>query len=166
MRTESVTRVKNNVITADTVSSDEIDIQAPIELVWEVLVDFANYSAWNSFCPSCEARLEIGSPIKMQVDLGAGLQEQVEYICRIDPPQAIAWKMNTAPGDPIHAVRTQYLQALDDSTTRYVSVDEFSGEAMAAMLEGLGKAVEEGFNRCGYGLKRYCEQLHAQGGGR
>ena len=151
------------MITADTVSSDQIDIQAPIELVWEVLVDFPNYQAWNTFCPRCEAQLEIGSAIRMQVDLGFGLQEQVEYICRIEPPTAIAWKMNTAPGDPIHAVRTQYLQALDENTTRYVSVDEFSGEAVAGMMDSLGKAVEEGFNRCGYGLKQYCEQLHAKG---
>jgi len=97
------------VITEDTVSSDEIEIQAPVELVWSVLVDFANYGAWNRFCPVCEAELVMGSPVKMQVDLGFGLQEQVEYICRIDPGAAIAWKMDTKPGDPIHATRTQYL---------------------------------------------------------
>ena len=64
------------MITEDTVSSDEIEIHAPVELVWQVLVDFANYGAWNKFCPVCEAELVIGSPVKMQVDLGFGLQEQ------------------------------------------------------------------------------------------
>ncbi len=67
------------MITADTVSSDEITIEAPIQLVWDVLVNFSDYGSWNSFCPQCEAALEIGSPIKMQVDLGFGLQEQVEH---------------------------------------------------------------------------------------
>ena len=153
------------MITADTVSSDEITIAAPIQLVWEVLVNFADYGKWNSFCPECEAALEIGSPIKMQVDLGFGLQEQVEYICRIDPPNAIAWKMDTKPGDPIHAVRTQYIRQVDENTTVYVSVDEFSGEGMPMMMETLGKAVEDGFNACGYGLKRYAEQLFAENGG-
>ncbi len=153
------------MITADTVSSDEITIAAPIELVWKVLVTFEDYGKWNRFCPECEATLEVGSPIRMQVDLGFGLQEQVEYICRIEPPHAIAWKMATSPGDPIHAVRTQTLRRIDEATTRYVSVDEFSGEGVPMMMETLGKAVEDGFNTCGYGLKRYAEQLFADKGG-
>ena len=153
------------MMTADTVSSDEITIDAPIQLVWDILVNFADYGRWNSFCPDCEAALEIGSPIRMQVDLGFGLQEQVEYICRIDPPHAIAWKMDTRPGDPIHAVRTQYLRRVDDSTTVYVTVDEFSGDGVPQMMDALGKAVEDGFNACGYGLKRYAEQLYDEQGG-
>ena len=153
------------MITADTVSSDEITIDAPIQLVWDVLVNFADYGKWNTFCPECDAELEIGSPIRMQVDLGFGLQEQVEYICRIDPPQAIAWKMDTKPGDPIHAVRTQYLRQVDETTTVYVSVDEFSGDGVPMMMETLGKAVEDGFNNCGYGLKRHAEQLFTEKGG-
>ena len=149
------------MITEDTVSSDEITIEAPIQLVWDVLVDFANYGEWNEFCPSCEAELEMGSPVRMQVDLGMGLQEQVEYICLIEPPTTIAWRMENKPGDPIHAVRTQYLKAIDDSSCTYVSVDEFSGEAVAPMMEAMAKGVETGFNRCGYGLKAYCEKLVA-----
>ncbi|GHD27297.1 SRPBCC domain-containing protein [Parahalioglobus pacificus] len=149
------------MITDSTVSSDEILIHAPIKLVWEILVDFGNYRAWNDFCPKCEAELTLGSPITMQVDLGFGLQEQVEYICRIEPPRAIAWKMNTQPGDPVHALRTQTLEAVDDATTRYVSIDEFSGEGVPMMMETLGAAVETGFNQCGYGLKKYSEQRYA-----
>ncbi len=150
------------MITEDTVSSDEITIDAPIQLVWDVLVDFANYGEWNAFCPSCEAELEMGSPVRMQVDLGMGLQEQVEYICLLEPPNAIAWRMENKPGDPIHAVRTQYLKAIDDNSCTYVSVDEFSGEALAPMMEAMAKGVEAGFNRCGYGLKAYCEKLAAE----
>ncbi len=153
------------MITADTVSSDEITINAPIQLVWDVLVNFADYGKWNTFCPVCDAKLELDSPIRMQVDLGFGLQEQVEYICRIEAPHAIAWKMDTKPGDPIHALRTQYLRKIDDTTTSYVSVDEFSGEGVPMMMETLGKAVEDGFNACGYGLQRYAEQLFADNGG-
>jgi len=147
------------MMTESTVSSDEITIHAPVELVWDILVDFGNYGQWNSFCPQCEAELVLGSPIKMQVDLGFGLQEQVEYISRIEAPSAIAWKMDTRPGDPIHAERTQFLRKVDDTTTVYVSVDEFAGEGVPMMMETLGKAVEDGFNACGQGLKKQAERL-------
>lgn len=149
------------MITQDTVSSDVVVIEAPASLVWGVLVDFENYGKWNEFCPSCEAELILGSPVKMQVDLGFGLQEQIEYLCRIDEGEAIAWRMDNNPGDPIHAVRTQYINVLSSERCSYVSVDEFSGEASPGMIDMMGKAVESGFNLCAYGLKEYCEALYA-----
>ena len=85
------------MISHDTISSDLIEIQAPREFVWDILVDFENYGAWNQFCPRCEADLVLGAPIKMQVDLGFGLQEQTEKICLIQAPEAISWKMDTQP---------------------------------------------------------------------
>lgn len=149
------------MITEDTVSSDVVVIEAPIDLVWDILVDFQNYGRWNTFCPSCEAELVLGTAVKMQVDLGFGLQEQIEYMRRIDPCEAIAWGMENKPGDPIHAVRTQYLNKLEEARTSYVSVDEFSGEALPGMMELMAGPVEAGFNLCAYNLKEYCEQLYA-----
>ena len=150
------------MITEDTVSSDEVEIQAPASLVWEVLVDFEHYGQWNTFCPSAEASLELGSPIRMQVDLGFGLQEQVEYICRIEPESTIAWKMANRPEDPIHAVRTQTLTAIAADRCRYVSVDVFSGPDTADMMQAMAGPVEAGFNRCAYDLKAHCEALYQQ----
>jgi uncharacterized protein YndB with AHSA1/START domain len=148
------------MITEDTVSSEEVVIEAPIELVWEVLVDFAGYGAWNSFCPQAVAVLAPGEPIRMQVDLGFGLQEQVETICRIEPPTVIAWRMDNRPGDPIHAVRTQTLTELGAARCSYLSVDEFGGPGMAEMMGALGAAVEAGFKRCARDLKNHCEALY------
>ncbi len=149
------------MITEDTVSSDEVLIEAPAELVWDVLTDFENYGAWNEFCPSAEATLEIGSPVVMKVNLGGKLMDQTEYISRIDPCEAIAWGMENKPGDPVHAVRTQYLKKVSPTSCTYTSVDVFSGDGMQAMLEMAGKMVEDGFNQCAYGLKAYCEAQYA-----
>ena len=150
------------MISQNTVSSDKVEIAAPAALVWEVLVDFDSYGKWNSFCPSIEAQLVLDTPVKMQVELGFGLQEQVETMCRIDPGEAIAWRMENKPGDAIHAVRTQSLEVLDEGRCTYISVDEFAGEAAQGMMELMAKPVEDGFNSCAYGLKEYCEQLYSQ----
>jgi hypothetical protein len=131
-----------------------------VELVWAVLVDFANYNCWNTFCPSCEATLELGAAVTMQVDLGFGLMEQVEFMRRIEPGIAIAWGMQNEPGDPIHALRTQYLSQLNEQRCSYLSVDEFSGEATAQMMELMAKPVERGFNQCAYDLKAHCEKRY------
>jgi len=150
------------VITDSVVSSDEVLISAPVELVWQVLVDFENYHLWNKFCPEIKTKLEIGAPVEMMCDLGHGLQKQVEFMSLIEPNQAIAWAMENKPGDPIHAVRTQRLTVVDENSCKYISIDEFSGDSVKDMLAGFGKNVEDGFNLCAYGLKERAESLYGQ----
>ena len=48
------------MITANSVSSEEIVINAPAEVVWGVILDFANYGLWNTFCPSMKGEAVIG----------------------------------------------------------------------------------------------------------
>jgi len=154
------------MITENTVSSEEITINAPAELVWDVILDFENYGLWNTFCPSMKGEPVLGSPLEMQVDLGNGLQPQVEYITKIEPCQTVVWSMENKPGDPIHANRAQHITSIDESSCRYVSVDEFSGDMVGPMIEQMGKQVEQGFNACAAGLKKRAEELYQASGGR
>ena len=137
-------------INETSVSCDEVLIQAPAEFVWDILMDFDNYHLWNDFCPRIEAKLELGAAVAMQVDLGSGLQPQTEYITRLEAPRVITWSMANKPGDPIHADRAQYVTAIDDHSCTYLTVDEFSGEAMGPMIEAFGQLMEDGvlFFRC------------------
>ncbi len=144
------------------VSSDEVLIQAPAELVWQVLLDFPAYKDWNAFCPEIRGRAEVGSALEMQVDLGNGLQTQVETITRLEPCHTIVWSMENRPGDPIHADRTQRVTPVDEHSCRYWTVDEFSGAMARPMVEQLGAAVERGFNLCARGLKVHAESLYRQ----
>ena len=148
------------MITENSVSSDEVIINAPAELVWDVIMDFESYGLWNTFCPSMKGDAVLGSPLEMQVDLGNGLQPQVEYITKIEPCQTVVWSMENKPGDPIHANRAQHLTPIDERSCRYVSVDEFSGDMMVPMIEQLGEQVERGFNACAVGLKARAEELY------
>ena len=148
------------MITANSVSSEEIVINAPAEVVWGVILDFANYGLWNTFCPSMKGEAVLGSPLEMQVDLGNGLQTQVEYVTKIEPIHTIVWSMENKPGDPIHADRIQRITPIDGSSCRYRSIDEFSGEFSGPMIEQLGAQVEKGFNDCAVGLKARAESLY------
>ena len=150
------------MIGTDSVSSEEVHINAPAELVWQVILDFDKYPLWNDFCPQISGELELGAAVSMQVDLGDGLQSQTEYISRIEPPHLIAWAMENKPGDPVHAERLQYVRPVDECSGTYLTVDEFGGELMAPMIEQMGAAVESGFNRCAQGLKRRAEALYAE----
>jgi uncharacterized protein YndB with AHSA1/START domain len=148
------------MITETSVSSEEIIINAPAQVVWDVIVDFANYGLWNTFCPSMKGEPVVGSPVEMQVDMGNGPQLQVEYVTKVEPIHAIVWSMENKPGDPIHADRLQRVTPIDDHSCRYWSIDDFSGELAGLMIEQMGKMVEKGFNDCAAGLKARAEELY------
>ena len=147
------------MITESSVSSDLITIHSPIEIAWEVLTDFQNYHLWNYFCPKVEGVLELGESVTMQVDLGNGLQTNVEYITKIDPPNSLVWSMKNKLNDPVHADRYQNLVSVDKYRCTYQTEDCFSGEAVASMLEIMGEHIQTGFNKCALGLKRRSEEL-------
>jgi uncharacterized protein YndB with AHSA1/START domain len=148
------------MITANSVSSEEIVINAPAQVVWDVILDFDNYGLWNTFCPGMKGKPVVGSPLEMMVDMGSGPQLQVEYVTKVEPIHTIVWSMENKPGDPIHADRMQRVTPIDDSSCRYWSVDEFSGEFAGPMIEQMGKLVEKGFNDCAADLKKRAEALY------
>lgn len=148
------------MITENTVSSDTVTIHAPAELVWQVLVDFELYGEWNQFCPGIKGELRMGEPLEMQVDLGSGLQTQVESISCIEPPRKIAWAMENKPEDPVHAERVQEITPIDHASCSYITIDYFGGEMCSPMIEAMGQAVEDGFNLCARNLKTRAEALY------
>ena len=68
------------------VSSDAIDIAAPVERVWDILVDIERYAEWNPLTTRVETDLEIGSPVDLYVTLGPLKLKQPEWIESVDPP--------------------------------------------------------------------------------
>ena len=149
------------MITHDTVFSDEVTIHAPVETVWAVLVDFERYSEWNEFCPSIKTRLEVDAPVDMMVDLGDGLQNQVEYFERIETNSTLVWSVTMGGPGELFARRTQTLTPIDQDSCTYVTDDRFEGTLVSTVLDAFGPAIERGFNTCALGLKRRAESLRA-----
>ncbi|MGH3339218.1 MAG: SRPBCC family protein, partial [Propionibacteriaceae bacterium] len=44
-----------------------IDIAAPADMVWEVLVDFAAFPVWNPFITQAEGQLEVGGRLTLRM---------------------------------------------------------------------------------------------------
>lgn len=136
----------------------EVEIDAPIERVWQILTDVRRYGEWNPFTPSVETTLEIGAPVDMRVRLvGESLMSQREYVTR-NAPYTLGWEMKAGLRAILHAERLQTLTALDEGRTRYSTEDRFSGWLRALVLALFGRAMERGFTDCGLALKEAAER--------
>ncbi len=135
----------------------EIDIEAPIERVWQILRDFDRYPEWNAFTPRVETSLEIGDPIHLHVRLlGERLMHRVEIVTR-NQPYTLGWEMQMLTPSVLYAHRVQVLTPIDEGLTHYMTEDVFSGLLRPVVLGLLGTAMERGFRDCAMGLKKAAE---------
>lgn len=137
----------------------EVEIAAEPKRVWDVLVDFDRYEAWNPFTPKIVTDLEPGSPVEITVSLGGKLVVQVEEMVEATPPQRLVWR--TTWGGPLllRAQRIQRLEPLADGGTRYVSEDVMHGPLVPLVHWIHGRSLTAGFQAMADALATRCEAV-------
>jgi len=102
----------------------QIEINAPVDIVWKALTDFSKYPEWNPFILEARGELKHGSIVRFRVpgvpaELSAPITSLVEN-------QEFVWEANA----PIPGFQPRYmriLQQIDDNRTLFVNREEFDG---------------------------------------
>lgn len=117
-----------------TIAESQITIDAPIERVFRVMLDFEGYARWNPFVIGVRGAAEVGSPILLTVRWKSGKTiASPERVVGIERPadgraklvyrfEGLPAKLGAVRGD-----RVQTLESLPDGSTRYTSREAFSG---------------------------------------
>ena len=140
------------------ISSDPVEIEAPSERVWEILVDVDRYGDWNPFTTRVETTFEIGSPVDLYVTLGPFKLKQPERIEAVEPPHLLVWSTKVGHRVLVSARREQRLEALGETRCRYLTTDAFSGLLTPLVILLFGRLVRRGFNDMAWSLKKFAER--------
>ncbi len=143
----------------------EIVIQAPIQKVWDVMLDIGRYREWNPFVTHIECADRppaLGSDLTLHVAFKNGMKRQeIETINRLEAPNphgraALQYKFTGKLSDwnLVRGERLQSLEAVDAQTTRYISYEDLTG--FLAWLAPI-RQVQDGFDRHAQALKQRCE---------
>jgi hypothetical protein len=142
------------------VAESSVEIHAPIDTVWGVLIDLDNYHAWNRFTPKVETTLEVGSPVLLHVQMTPKKRiRQKEWVRVVEPESELAWGMTMGHPILLRAHRSQTLTPLDARTTRYETVDEMHGILVPLVKMIYGNHIEHGFDALVEGLRIRAESL-------
>ena len=155
-------------MTGTTVRSEVVEIDAPADFVWAVLVDYDRYPEWNPFTVRVEADLVIGGRVVLHLPDPAKpgeTFENVEFMSAIDPPHHLQYNTGTEL-EGIHAVRDQWIEDLGEGRCSYRTTDEFSGDIAQLVFDMQGEWVTAGFNATAHALKSRAEALWAVRAGR
>ncbi|MDP9181147.1 MAG: SRPBCC domain-containing protein [Actinomycetota bacterium] len=143
------------------IESVTVEIEAPQQLVWDVLTDYARYPAWNPYTVRVETTLEIGSVIDLHLPDPANPGTTFvnsEYVRAVDAPHYLRY--DTAEEIPgMLAVREQWVTDLGGGRSSYRTTDLFSGEIAAFVHEQTGAWVKAGFDEVAHALKARAESL-------
>jgi hypothetical protein len=146
-----------------------IDIDAPLGVVWRVMLDTASYGEWNPFVERAETAEPpaVGNPIVLHVRWASGrTTRSPERIVGLEPPltagDVTAARLSYVfEGWParlglVRGTRHQELTQRAGGPTTYDTVELFTGPLVR--LAGPGR-VAEGFRRHAAGLKQRAESL-------
>jgi hypothetical protein len=133
-----------------------IDIEAPPQQVWEVLLDFPSWREWNPFIPSVDGSLVVGERILIKVvPPGRKPMEFKPEVFVVRPCEEIIWGGSFLwvmyRGD--HAF---LLESLPGGGTRFRQRERFRGP-MTLFMTRMIKDTEKGYYQMNQALKRRVE---------
>jgi hypothetical protein len=149
--------------------SAEVSIDAPLLLVWRVMLDTSAYGEWNPFVyqVDCDQAPAVGVPVVLHVRWANGRStKSPERITHLEPPLTeegvgTARLSYAYEGLPhrlglVHSIRHQWLFQEGDGPTVYRTEQELTGP----MVRFAGPArITDGFERHADGLKLRAESL-------
>src|SRR5260370_33693951 len=74
------------------VIATSIDIRAPAERIWSIVLRFDDYPSWNPFVVRIEGRPSIGERLRVRLHLpGSRPMEFRPRVIRLEPHRELAW---------------------------------------------------------------------------
>ncbi len=142
--------------------TDRIQINAPVDFVWEVLTDVEKYGEWNPFTSQARTDFKIGSPAHLLVRMWPGKFRITETVCAFEKPRLIAWSRKFGASWFLFVVREQHLEPVSDTSCSYHNVDLLTGVFSPIVLLFFGGYIRRGFSDVGEALKLRAETLYRE----
>jgi hypothetical protein len=143
--------------------SSEIAIDAPSELVWQVIVDFDSYPDWNPVEIEAKGQAVVGAAFEHTGKLpGRKPRTFKARIIEATPPRALAWKGHiVVPG--LFDVRHHFeIDPLDDDRSRLRQYEYFSG-LLIPFMRGVLHDTQAAFELANKAIKQRAEGLAPNG---
>jgi hypothetical protein len=135
-----------------------IGIDAPIDVVWQKLTDFAGYSDWNPYLIRVEGMAEAGTTITVHQVPRPGADI---IVAPADVVEIAPYNMRWIGGLPDRAEfkgdhRFELTEA--QSGVNFIHHEQFSGRQADTILAAYGAIIRDNFERFNRALKAACEE--------
>jgi hypothetical protein len=138
-------------------------VQAPAEILWEVISDFETWSVWNPIHPRIEAALRIGTPVSVDLvveesqppkTIQAVVQDRV-------PNEQLHWRSTRVRG-LITTIRYLEIERMSDVGSTFSNGELFMGPLVRLVSRDERRRLRAAYTRMGEAVKARAEALWSQ----
>src|SRR5918993_1760116 len=136
----------------------QIEINASVERVWQLLTDFASYPQWNPFIrrisgePSTGERLEV----RLEAPDSRGITLRPKVL-DAEPNHQLRWLGHLFVAGLFDGEHSFVIQPLGESRVRFVQREAFSGLLVPLFARSLDNSTLRGFEEMNRALKERAE---------
>ena len=138
----------------------EIEIDASVERVWEILTDFDSYPKWNPFIRQISGELKVGDRLEVRLEppdsRGITLRPKV---LRAEPNRVIRWVGHLLVAGLFDGEHSLVTEPLEENRVRFVQHEAFKGVLVSLLSGSLDKNTLRGFEEMNEALKERAEAL-------
>jgi hypothetical protein len=142
----------------------EITIDAPTDVVWDVLTDLAAYPEWNPFIVEVHGKPQLGTQLKNRLQPPGGKAMRFSpTVTAVDPDTKFEWLGRLGFRGVFDGRHIFELEATE-SGTRFVQREEFTGLLVPLFARSLDGKTKAGFEAMNRAIKERAEaQAHERG---
>lgn len=136
-----------------------IDIDAPVEKVWDVLTDFSAYPDWNPLITKIATKLEGGARVDFKIAMVGRSLPIKARMKRVVKHEDFRWRgpRSRLQGALFNGEHYFSVEKLDDERTRFVHGEDFRGALLPLLWWKLEPMIREGYRTMNEAVKRRAE---------
>jgi hypothetical protein len=140
----------------------EIEIDAPVKVVWSILTDFARYAQWNPFIREISGELRRGA--QLQVNLGPPGKRAMRFkpiVQMVEPQKAFRWLGHLFFSGLFDGEHIFEVETVGQNAARFIQREKFNGILVGIFRKSLDTDIKNGFIAMNEALKREAEKTAA-----
>jgi len=139
-----------------------IGVQAPAEIVWEVISDFAAWKEWNPIHPRMEGELRIGTTLVVDVTVGDGPPTTIRPVVQDWVPyEQLHWRSKRLRGF-VTAIRYIEIDKKGDQNAIFSNGELFMGPLVRFVSRGERRRLRAAYTRMGEAVRDRAEAIWSQ----
>jgi hypothetical protein len=140
----------------------DIEIDAPEEVVWQVLADLDRYAEWNPFMRRASGRLQEGEQIEVYLKPPKGMGMTIKpKLLKVESRRELRWLGHLVFPGLFDGEHIFIIEPRAEGGVSFVQREQFRGILAPLMLRWIGENTLAGFKAMNEALKAEAEQAAA-----
>jgi hypothetical protein len=134
-----------------------VGIQAPPEVIWDLIYDLAGWSDWNPLYPKASGDIRIGATLDVTLALPGQPARQIHPVVREwVPNEQLHWNLAMI-GGLVKTVRYLEIEQLAEASCIVSNGEIFGGMVGPSAAKRMGRSIQRGFREMNEALKARAE---------